>query len=303
VLCVSARIVTPEQLPLKLYTTADGLARDGINRIVRDSQGFLWFATHEGLSRFDGYQFTNYTADQGLPQGSINDLLETRAGDFWIATSDGVAHLNPRGLPQPRVTAGNNSSTVSQNAGSEPLFVTYQPAPDRQSRVINALLEDADGSIWCGTNHGVYRLEFKNRVATFSRIEMGMGSAFSYQTLVESIVRDHQGSWWIGTAVGLYRRWPDGRVEKYGIADGLPGDFINTLLVDSQGSIWVGTRYNGLSRLVSQIQPGRSIVARSYAVQDGLGSDWIASIERQRREHARCDSGKYRHRSRRGARR
>src|ERR1700704_343202 len=99
---VSARLARPEQLPLKLYTTADGLARDGINRIVRDSQGFLWFATHEGLSRFDGYQFTSYTADQGLPQGSINDVLETRTGDFWIATSDGVTRLNPRGVPQPR---------------------------------------------------------------------------------------------------------------------------------------------------------------------------------------------------------
>src|SRR5882724_2850570 len=102
-LCFSATFGTAEQLPLKLYSTADGLARDGINRIVKDSRGFLWFATHEGLSRFDGYQFTNYTADQGLPQGSINDLLETRSGDFWIATSDGVAHLNPRGVPRSQV--------------------------------------------------------------------------------------------------------------------------------------------------------------------------------------------------------
>jgi hypothetical protein len=32
-----------------------------------DSRGFLWFCTNEGLSRFDGYGFTNYSTDQGLP--------------------------------------------------------------------------------------------------------------------------------------------------------------------------------------------------------------------------------------------
>src|SRR5229473_1815205 len=67
-----------EQLPFKNYTTADGLVRDQINRIVRDSHGFLWFCTREGLSRFDGYRFTTYTTDQGLPPRSVNDLLETR---------------------------------------------------------------------------------------------------------------------------------------------------------------------------------------------------------------------------------
>src|SRR5262249_2600237 len=42
-----------EQLPIKIYTTAD--------RLVQDSHGYLWFCTAEGLSRFDGYKFTNYT--------------------------------------------------------------------------------------------------------------------------------------------------------------------------------------------------------------------------------------------------
>jgi ligand-binding sensor domain-containing protein len=56
-----------ERLPIRAYTTADGLAHNRINKIVRDSRGFLWFATHDGLSRFDGYTFTNYSVEQGLP--------------------------------------------------------------------------------------------------------------------------------------------------------------------------------------------------------------------------------------------
>ena len=73
-----------EKLSFKTYTTSDGLAHDRVNRIVRDSRGFLWFCTSEGLSRFDGYEFKNYTQDDGLPHRSILDLLETRDGNYGV---------------------------------------------------------------------------------------------------------------------------------------------------------------------------------------------------------------------------
>ena len=76
-----------ERLPLKAYTVADGLPNNVVNKIVRDSRGFLWFCTNEGLSRFDGYTFTNYGVDQGLPHSMVNDFLETRNGEIWIATN------------------------------------------------------------------------------------------------------------------------------------------------------------------------------------------------------------------------
>src|SRR5437763_6614393 len=56
-----------ERLPLRVYTTADGLVRDHITRIVPDSRGYIWFSTTDGLSRFDGYRFTNFGGEQGLP--------------------------------------------------------------------------------------------------------------------------------------------------------------------------------------------------------------------------------------------
>jgi ligand-binding sensor domain-containing protein len=103
-LLVLSFVVRAERLPLKTYTTADGLAHNVINKIVRDSRGFLWFCTEEGLSRFDGYSFTNFGMEQGLPHASVNDLLETRGGDYWMATggesvaamSDIVWAINPQ---------------------------------------------------------------------------------------------------------------------------------------------------------------------------------------------------------------
>src|SRR5438445_6447031 len=130
-LVASSQVVLAERLPIKTYTTADGLPRDQINRIVRDSHGFLWFCTFEGLSRFDGYGFTNYTTDQGLPGRNVTDVIETRSGAYWVATSAGVCRFNP--------TA----------AASEPMFVAYLTS-DGITITANVLLEDHAGAIWCG---------------------------------------------------------------------------------------------------------------------------------------------------------
>jgi ligand-binding sensor domain-containing protein len=87
-----------ERLPIKVYTTADGLAQNAVNRIVRDSRGFLWFCTDEGLSRFDGYTFTNYTTADGLPHPVVASFLETRSGVYWVGTYSGLCRFNPSRL-------------------------------------------------------------------------------------------------------------------------------------------------------------------------------------------------------------
>src|SRR5215211_2436375 len=78
-----------ERLPVRKYTTAEGLAGDYIVGIYRDSRGFLWFASREGLARFDGLRFTTYGVADGLPTAVINRIIETRAGIYWIATNGG----------------------------------------------------------------------------------------------------------------------------------------------------------------------------------------------------------------------
>src|ERR1700733_12992413 len=85
--------VKSELLPIRTYTTADGLAADSIYGIAADSRGFLWFSTTEGLSRFDGYRFMTYGAEEGLPHGVITAFIETRSGDHWIGTPRGLSRI------------------------------------------------------------------------------------------------------------------------------------------------------------------------------------------------------------------
>lgn len=116
--------VKPERLPIKPYTTADGLAQNAVNRIVRDSRGFLWFCTEDGLSRYDGYTFTNYGVEQGLPSGQVIDLLETREGQYWVATFSGLCRFNPKGRPGPYQRTADDGRQTIRCSFSSPRMIT-----------------------------------------------------------------------------------------------------------------------------------------------------------------------------------
>src|SRR5271169_1396657 len=89
-----------QQLPIRTYTVADGLAEDRVNRIVADSRGYVWIATSGGLSRFDGYRMKTYGVEDGLPYRTLNALLETPSGAYLIGTLHGLCRLeNHGGLP------------------------------------------------------------------------------------------------------------------------------------------------------------------------------------------------------------
>src|SRR5438552_8052248 len=83
-------------LPLRHYSTSNGLVHNHVNALYSDSRGFLWICTDEGLARFDGQRFKTYTRQNGIPHIHVNAILETHDGEYWIATDSGVARFHPR---------------------------------------------------------------------------------------------------------------------------------------------------------------------------------------------------------------
>jgi ligand-binding sensor domain-containing protein/two-component sensor histidine kinase len=259
-----------EQLPIKSYTTADGLIREYIDCIVPDSHGFLWFCTPEGLSQFDGYNFVNYGPEQGLPQAAILTLLEGRDGTYWVGTSNGVCRFD-------LFATKNNQGPNSQAFGilaSSPKFVCYNPGGRRR---VNAIKEDRNGVFWFGTNNGLFQLQQSKNRLEFIHTEIGLPSTPENAPFISTMLLDRSGSLWIGTGSGLYRRLPDGRTEHYTTANGLSDNDVRTLLEDSNGAIWVGTSH-GLCELVSQPAPHTSVVAYVYTVSTGLANDFITAL-------------------------
>src|SRR5689334_14782324 len=71
-------------------TSDDGLAQNTVEAILQDRQGFMWFGTVDGLSRYDGYRFITYRNNpddtNSLSQNHIRDLFEDKDGMIWIGT-------------------------------------------------------------------------------------------------------------------------------------------------------------------------------------------------------------------------
>ncbi len=78
-------------------TDKNSLASDRVNSIFKDSKENLWFATEDGLCRFNrqAKNFTRYTTKDGFPSSFILSMLEDNKGNLWISTSRGLVCFNP----------------------------------------------------------------------------------------------------------------------------------------------------------------------------------------------------------------
>ena len=274
---IAAGAATAVRLPIKSYTTAEGLAQNAVNRIVGDSRGFLWFCTEDGLSRYDGYTFTNYGVEQGLPDSQIRDLLETRQGEYWAATFSGLCRFNPKGRPR----LANGQPPADQNNDQrmmdDPMFALISTIDQSRSGSVNALLEDRTGVVWCGAGNGLYRLEQANRQWTLRFIEIGLPREIENDRIVRALTEDSQGALWIGAGSGLYRRWPDGRTERYTTEKGLPANDILGLLVDRDGQLWVATR-KGLLQIALDAETHQPRIIRVYTEKNELPNSNTRSV-------------------------
>ena len=246
------------QLPVRSYTRVEGLADDRVQRIVPDSRGFLWFCTNEGLSRFDGYRFTNFGVAQGLPGSWIADLLEARDGTYWIATNRGLARFDPRSDP--------------------PRFVTQPFADGKSPKHPQTLLEDSEGRIWVGAMDGLYRIDHTPEGWRSRLVALDIAAEYRDAIQVNAMLESKEGELWIGTRWGgLYRRRSEGHVDRFTMRNGLPTNSITSIAQDRDGSLWVGT-LDRLCRLIRLPNPASSIVEEVYSTVQGLPSNSILSL-------------------------
>ena len=61
----------------------EGLPSSEVYDIYQDKEGYIWFATDKGLSRFNGYEFENFTTQDGLPDNTILDFFPQENGEIW----------------------------------------------------------------------------------------------------------------------------------------------------------------------------------------------------------------------------
>ncbi|MDR7128623.1 ligand-binding sensor domain-containing protein/DNA-binding response OmpR family regulator/nitrogen-specific signal transduction histidine kinase [Algoriphagus sp. 4150] len=220
------------------YDVYAGLSHNSVFSIFQDSEGFMWFGTKYGLSRFDGQRWKSYNTDsKGDPSTILgNDYVhaihEDRDGILWIGTDEGL-YLYDKTLdrfsPLPYKTENGTFPTG----------------------IISSLAEDQAGNIWIGgNNRGIFRFDFeKKELILFSHDPGKKGSIPAGD--VSSVKVDDNNVVWIsiiGNGVGRFQEDTETFAMYMDDEKKLPQDFIIGLQ-DWGDFILIGTKNSGVKKM------------------------------------------------------
>lgn len=125
-----------QEVIARVFTAKDGLPSTYIFNTYQDKLGYLWVGSPNGLSRFDGNQFTSFGLSDGLPDNrAVFEYMDSRQR-FWVGTARGVVECK-----------GNR-------------FISYSLSDSLNIRWVFQILETKNGQIWALTDVGVYQFDF-----------------------------------------------------------------------------------------------------------------------------------------------
>ena len=223
VIAFYAQTVLAVRLPVKTYTSADGLGSGFVDYLYRDSRGFMWFCTRDGLSRFDGSKFVTYRiGDVNSPPG-IENIFESRDGTYFVSTTTGVYRFDPAALAEPR----NDSPYLTA---------------ERVGGARGDMIEDQSGTMYIGSA-GLYRRVDVDGKVGFERVELGLPENPRATFVIFDLEETIDGSLWMNTSWGIVRKLADGRIVFYPYDEYITGG-ATTMLADRNGRIWLSRSAN-----------------------------------------------------------
>jgi ligand-binding sensor domain-containing protein len=177
-------------------TTKDGLSSHYVYSILKDSEGFMWFGTGNGLDRYDGYTIITYRNIPGdstsLSDNVVLSIAEDDPGRLLIGTALGGINIFNKATEEfyPFHKIPGDSTGLSHNQ-------------------INDIHIDHEGNVWLGTNNGLNL--FHPGAGKFDVFRQQCPSEENRCNQIHSLFRDSRGTLWIGTNSGFRWNSPLGR--------------------------------------------------------------------------------------------
>ncbi len=248
-------------LRFERISASDGLSFPKVTDVMQDHLGFMWFATSNGLNKYDGYTFTVYRHNPSEPTSigfdDLNFVFEDSHGVIWVGGGQGVDRFDRE---KGYFTHG------------------FERGP------ANCILEDSQGTVWIGFWDGLYGYNATGKSVTsyFGRVINANDPTTISNGAVQAVLEDASGALWVGTSSGLDRRDPQtGLFEHYRHtsenSNSLSSNNVQALFEDSAGNLWVGTEGGGLDRF--ERATGRFIHYKKSASDPGsLGSSVVLDV-------------------------
>ncbi len=90
IMLLGSTAISAQDLSFKRYSVRDGLPGSTVYSTLQDKNGFIWFATNLGVSRFDGRTFRNFSRQDGLPDTEVMKLFLDSHNRVWCTTFAGI---------------------------------------------------------------------------------------------------------------------------------------------------------------------------------------------------------------------
>lgn len=233
-------------LGFERFELPGGLAGNGVQAIIQDSLGYMWFASQGGLHRYDGKNFITYISDpvnqNTLNSDYIEEIYLDSKGMLWAThwSGGGLTRYNP----------------------DQELFTRFTTDPDDPESILHgqtgAIIEDSEGNIWIGGRQGLSRLNLES--GKFKRYSHNPEDPNSLSDNdVRGLYVDSEGTLWVATGMA----WDlddEGGLNRYDATSNsferflhdpddstsISNNKVRAMFEDSRGNFWVGTAGDGL---------------------------------------------------------
>jgi len=259
----------------------DGLTQGSVYYMRKDSRGFMWFGTQDGLNRYDGHRFQTYRPvlnSAGQPQPgtilgiNIFGILEDTDGNLWIGTEAGLNRYDRR-TDQFRLINPARSATrrtpgrilpfyadktdllyLSDNEGlvrfsyrtGQRLVLADDLRPPKEYDLQSSTVRTPAGDVWLHAATGLTRYNLNDRSKSYYFSDRADNQAGPVQAVFCFFV-DADNIVWIGTAEGLIRFDPRTKTHQlYSMAGTGAIGAIYSIAPDQRGRLWLGTQQNGV---------------------------------------------------------
>lgn len=170
----------------KLTKTQGSNEYQNVHCIIQDKNGNIWFGTTgEGVYRYAGKEFTQYTEKDGLSSNSVWSIIEDKSGNIWFGTDDGVCLYD-----------GKKISRISLTTNSSIGVGTILPQTGKN--IVWSVFQDKKGTIWFGTDYGVYCYNGKAFSYFLDNKEVLNKNNLTLKS-VQCMFEDTSGNLWFGS--------------------------------------------------------------------------------------------------------
>ena len=289
------------QASLSHYSTDDGLASNAIAYMTHDDYGYLWLATWNGISRFDGFNFYNYKTGnasgiKGL-HNRVDGLYVDQAQNIWMKMYDGrifvINRQNDR-IEDPLAGIGGHDefridyfySPYVTSSGDVLLSFKdigiYKLRLDRggirQQLIMTgqltatSIVEGYHNDLWVGTDKGVHRIDMPN-------LTLERKGYFLDEHITELASNGY--NIFVGTKSGKILQFSYGQEPRL-VKD--HGQEITGLYIDSHGLLWFSDLSDGAYRLNSETGDVKHFIhrvlspeftSRGAFFKEAMGVLWI----------------------------